>query len=92
MGNTSKLAKNKKISTDMISNLTLKEIRNIKIKDDNVMKKIESLCDAFDQSLSLLHDNFKDKVDKVQSGDDLLPGSRKLIKVFVANEKTISPR
>ncbi len=90
-GNTSKLAKNKKISTDMISDLTLKEIRNIKIKDDNVMKKIESLCDAFDQSLNLLHDNFKDKVDKVQSGDDLLPGVMKLIKVFVAMKRQLAP-
>ena len=38
-GNTSKLAKNKKISTDMISNLTLKEIRNIN-EDDNGQRKL----------------------------------------------------
>ena len=80
-----------KISTDMLANLTLKDIRKIKIKDDNVMKKIESLCDAFDQSLSLLQDNFKDKVDKVQSGDDLLPGVMKLIKVFVAMKRQLAP-
>ena len=55
------------------------------------MKKIESLCDAFDQSLSLLQDNFKDKVDKVQSGDDLLPGVMKLIKVFVAMKRQLAP-
>ena len=90
-GNDTKLPKNKKISTDMLANLTLKDIRKIKIKDDNVMKKIESLCDAFDQSLNLLQDNFKDKVDKVQSGDDLLPGVMKLIKVFVAMKRQLAP-
>ena len=90
-GNDTKLPKNKKISTDMLANLTIKDIRKIKIKDDNVMKKIESLCDAFDQSLSLLQDNFKDKVDKVQSGDDLLPGVMKLIKVFVAMKRQLAP-
>ena len=90
-GNASKLAKNKKITIDILKNLTLKDIRNIKIKDDNVMKKIESLCEAFDQSLGLLQDNFKDKVDKVQSGDDLLPGVMKLIKVFVAMKRQLAP-
>ena len=90
-GNATKPPKNKKISTDMLANLTIKDIRKIKIKDDNVMKKIESLCDAFDQSLSLLQDNFKDKVDKVQSGDDLLPGVMKLIKVFVAMKRQLAP-
>ena len=90
-GTGSKLQKNKKITTESLENLSLKDIRDIKIKDDKVMKKIESLCEAFDKSLGLLQDNFKDKVDKVQSGDDLLPGVMKLIKVFVAMKRQLAP-
>ena len=34
---------------------------------------------------------FKEKVDKVQSGDDLLPGVLKMVKVFVAVKKNYNP-
>ena len=35
--------------------------------------------------------NFKEKVDKVQSGDDLLPGVLKMVKVFVAVKRKLQP-
>ena len=34
---------------------------------------------------------FKEKVDKVQSGDDLLPGVLKMVKVFVAVKRKLQP-
>ena len=34
--------------------------------------KIEFLNEAFDKSLDVLNKNFQSKVDKVQSGDELL--------------------
>ena len=49
------------------------------------MKKIELLNAAFDDSLNLLNKTFQSKVDKVQSGDELIPGVMKLVKVFVAS-------
>ena len=85
------LNKNKAIDLSSISKLGLEKLRKIKVKDDNSMKNIESLCEAFDDSLTILHNNFKDKVDKVQSGDDLLPGVMKLIKVFVAVKRQLAP-
>ena len=38
-----------------------------------------------------MQNNCKDKVDRVQSGDDLLPGVMKLIKVFVAVKRQLAP-
>ena len=55
------------------------------------MKKIESLNDAFNQSLDLLNKTFQSKVDKVQSGDELMPGVMKLVKVFVAVKRQLAP-
>ena len=55
------------------------------------MKKIESLNDAFNQSLNLLNKTFQSKVDKVQSGDELMPGVMKLVKVFVAVKRQLAP-
>ena len=85
------LAKNKSIKPEAIEDLALSKLRIISVKDDKVMSKIESLCEAFDESLELLQSNFQDKVDKVQSGDDLLPGVMKLIKVFVAVKRQLAP-
>ena len=55
------------------------------------MKKIESLNDAFNKSLNLLNKTFQSKVDKVQSGDELMPGVMKLVKVFVAVKRQLAP-
>ncbi len=85
------IKKNKKIDLENLSGLNLSKLRKIKVKDDKSMEKIESLCEAFDESLEILQNNFKDKVDKVQSGDDLLPGVMKLIKVFVAVKRQLAP-
>ena len=81
----------KSINQSFINDLSLIKLRKVKVKDDKVMLKIESLCEAFDGSLEILQNNFKDKVDKVQSGDDLLPGVMKLIKVFVAVKRQLAP-
>ena len=55
------------------------------------MKKIELLNEAFEKSLDLLNKTFQSKVDKVQSGDELLPGVMKLVKVFVAVKRQLAP-
>ena len=49
------------------------------------------LNEAFDKSLDLLNKTFQTKVDKVQSGDELLPGVMKLVKVFVAVKRQLAP-
>ena len=86
-----KKLKSKKINSSEIESLGLFKLRKIKVKEDKTMSQAESLCEAFDNSLNLLQNNFKDKVDKVQSGDDLLPGVMKLIKVFVAVKRQLAP-
>ena len=83
--------KNAKISLLMLDKLDLRQLREIVVSNDKIMKKIESLVEAFDKSLDNLNQNFQSKVDKVQSGDELLPGVMKLIKVFVAVKRQLAP-
>ena len=71
--------------------MSLKKLKEISVKDDKVMKKIELLNEAFEKSLDLLNKTFQSKVDKVQSGDELLPGVMKLVKVFVAVKRQLAP-
>ena len=86
-----KLKKNEKLDDQVLEKTSLSDLKSISVTDDSVMKKIEMLNVAFDKSLDLLNKTFQTKVDKVQSGDELLPGVMKLVKVFVAVKRQLAP-
>jgi DNA-directed RNA polymerase subunit beta len=87
----SELSKNSKITESVLNENNLKILKSVIVKDDSTMKKIELLNEAFEKSLDVLNATFQSKVDKVQSGDELLPGVMKLVKVFVAVKRQLAP-
>ena len=60
---------------------------SVAVKDAKVQKEIEELCASFEQRFTMIYDHFDDKVEKVQRGDDLLPGVMKMVKVFIATKR-----
>ena len=68
-----------------------KQIWKVATKNQQTMSSIESLKNEFDAEINEILLNFKEKVDKVQSGDDLLPGVLKMVKVFVAVKRKLQP-
>ena len=80
-----------KLSKDVLDLENLSKLKNVVVKSDSAMKKIEALNEAFKNSLDLLNKTFQSKVDKVQSGDELMPGVMKLVKVFVAVKRQLAP-
>ena len=73
----------------IITKLSRNDIRTIKIEDDKVQKKIEKLSNHFDGVIKTLENRFNDRVDKLQRGDELLPGVMKMVKVFVAVKRKL---
>jgi DNA-directed RNA polymerase subunit beta len=65
--------------------------RNIVVQDDAVMANIEILKREFDAAVKRLQDRFESKVEKLQRGDELLPGVMKMVKVFVAVKRKLQP-
>jgi len=63
----------------------------IALKDDKAMKQIEALKKQLDDAVDSLSKRFEEKIDKVQSGDDLMPGVLKMVKVFVAVKRKLQP-
>lgn len=63
----------------------------IAVADEKTMKKVEQLKKQLDNAVSNLNKRFEEKVEKVQSGDDLLPGVLKMVKVFVAVKRKLQP-
>jgi DNA-directed RNA polymerase subunit beta len=77
------------ITADMLDDLSRNDLRLITIEDDKIQKNIEKLSKHFDGVIKSLEDRFNDKVDKLQRGDELLPGVMKMVKVFIAVKRKL---
>ncbi|MBL4617705.1 MAG: DNA-directed RNA polymerase subunit beta [Robiginitomaculum sp.] len=63
----------------------------IGLGDEKAMAEVETLRAQYDAAKKQLDDRFDDKVDKLQRGDDLMPGVMKMVKVFVAVKRKLQP-
>src|SRR5210317_2154944 len=77
------------LTADMLDDLSRNDLRLITIEDDKIQKNIEKLSKHFDGVIKSLEDRFNDKVDKLQRGDELLPGVMKMVKVFIAVKRKL---
>ena len=57
------------------------------VKDEEVMSKVEEFVAAYELRVKGVKEHFENKVEKVQRGDDLLPGVLKTVKVFIATKR-----
>ena len=84
-------AKKGKITKEMLEETPRGLWWQFALKDDKAMKKVEALKKQLDDSIDSLNKRFEEKVEKVQSGDDLMPGVLKMVKVFVAVKRKLQP-
>ncbi|MFV0626110.1 MAG: DNA-directed RNA polymerase subunit beta [Alphaproteobacteria bacterium] len=85
------VAKNSKVTLDVLETLPSAQWRKIIVKDETVMSNIEGFVAAFDARIEKIQKHFENKVEKVQRGDDLLPGVLKMVKVFIATKRKTQP-
>ena len=69
--------------------MPLSQLRKLVVDDEKVMKAFEEMNNVFDEGVAKLQARFEDKVAKVQSGDEMLPGVLKMVKVFVAVKRKL---
>ena len=80
-----------KITEETLGEYQRYEWRHFTVKADKVSKRVEGLSKIFDTSIARLEERFRDKVDKLQRGDELPPGVMKMVKVFVAVKRKLQP-
>ena len=61
------------------------------MSDDKQSDQIENLVKNYENQLGNINQKFENKIDKIQSGDELLPGVLKLIKVFISVKRKLQP-
>ena len=83
--------KNSSLKYEQLENLSLKELLNINIDDSKKNDQIETLVKNYENQLGNINQKFENKIDKIQSGDELLPGVLKLIKVFISVKRKLQP-
>ena len=83
--------KNEKISFEKLESLDINALTKLNIDDEKITTEIESSVKAYENQLGNINQKFENKIDKIQSGDELLPGVLKLIKVFVAVKRKLQP-
>ena len=83
--------KNSKITAEILNEFTLGQSWQFIIANKKVMSEIEILKNEFDNEIKRLQIKFEEKVEKIQDGDELLPGVLKMVKVFVAVKRKLQP-
>ncbi|MEQ8441439.1 MAG: DNA-directed RNA polymerase subunit beta [Alphaproteobacteria bacterium] len=80
-----------KVTRDELDELTTGQLRQVSVDDAGVNDDLDVIRKQFDEAVARVQARFDDKVEKVQSGDELPPGVMKMIKVFVAVKRKLQP-
>ena len=75
----------------LLSSTKLDTLWKIKLQNSNEQIEIDNLKKQYDIARAAIQTRFDNKVDKVQRGDELLPGVMKMVKVFVAVKRKLQP-
>ena len=87
--NIKTIKKGETLTSDILNELSRNDLRLITVEDDKIQKNVEKLSKHFDGVIKSLEDRFNDRVDKLQRGDELLPGVMKMVKVFIAVKRKL---
>ena len=80
-----------KISEEFLADTPREKWFEIRFRGDAMSRMLEQTAERLRQLKEEFDDKFKDKRDKLTSGDDLAPGVLKIVKVYLAVKRHIQP-
>ena len=83
------LKKGSVIKEKDLSELKNQQLLSIIVEDQKIQDQIIKLISHFETVTANLENKFSDRVDKLQRGDELLPGVMKMVKVFIAVKRKL---
>jgi len=84
------LAKDKKISEELLVTIPLERWDEISVSDgDDVEEKVAQVLSKLYQQIDFIKYVFDDKIQKLKRGDDLPPGVIKMVKVYIAIKRKL---
>lgn len=79
------------IDSKLLDELSKGQYWQLIVSDSVIMDEIEQIKQQYDEKRNELNKLFNNKVEKLQSGDDLPQGALKIVKVFVATKHKLQP-
>ena len=80
-----------KITAEFLADTPREKWFEIRFRSDEMSRMLEQTAERLRQLKEEFDDKFKDKRDKLTSGDDLAPGVLKIVKVYLAVKRHIQP-
>jgi len=89
--NLKKISKGTKLTKEILSELSLTDTLKISTDSEKSLADLSILKEQYSKAKKDIQVRFDDKVDKIERGDELLPGVMKMVKVFVAMKRKLQP-
>jgi DNA-directed RNA polymerase subunit beta len=85
------VAKGTEMTTEVIENLSLRELLKLKFKDNaNPHDQVQEIEEMTTRQIDVLRKIHEERISKLRRGDELPPGVIKLVKVYVAMKRKLS--
>ncbi len=84
--------KGTKLTRDILVDIEFAALKKVEVagSKSDVTAEIKDLEQRTERQIAILEHLFKDKVDKLKKGDELMPGVIKMVKVFIAMKRKLS--
>ena len=85
------LGKGKKITREVIEQLSLSAIKNIDYTDKSKFEgEVALLFERYDSQVKSVKDRYDARISRLKKGDDLPPGVIRMVKIYVATKRKLS--
>jgi DNA-directed RNA polymerase subunit beta len=89
--NYKKITKGTKLTKQILLELSLSDTLKLSTDSEKSLSDLAILKEQYSKAKKDIQVRFDDKVDKIERGDELLPGVMKMVKVFVAMKRKLQP-
>ncbi len=83
--------KGSEITLEMLEEVERHEWFKFAVADDTRQQQLEAIKSQYDEAIKGIEDKFEDRKEKLERGDELMPGVLKMVKVFVAVKRKLQP-
>jgi DNA-directed RNA polymerase subunit beta len=85
------LSKDSIITSEFLESVTLNDLYNLKMEDDDLNQQIETSDKQIADISQAIERRAEDRRLKLSKGDDMAPGVQKIIKIYLAIKRQIQP-
>jgi DNA-directed RNA polymerase subunit beta len=84
------IKKGDRISAGVLSKIPLTQMAGLELKNATVAGQMSEILERYRQQCDQVRKRFEDQVSRYETGDELLPGIIKMVKVYVAMKRKLS--